>query len=177
MREDDYARRQPRADPLRADPLPQPARPYPFDDPLAVPPPRRPIPDFPPSDFEDEYDINRPLGGGYLPRGSPFNIGHDDLHPPGLGPNDPFREIIRPRGGGGGMHPTFDDPLFGGRGGQGGSYNPRAPPGARYDPVGPGDGPPRGGAGRSQGDPGGFPSGPGGRPLDPFGGFGNDDFI
>jgi hypothetical protein len=52
-----------------------------------------------------------------------------------------------------------------------------APPGARYDPVGPGDplrdnrgGPhfPRGG--------GGF-GGPGGRPHNPFGGFGDGDFI
>jgi hypothetical protein len=173
QREEDHARRNPQRDPLRQDPLPEPARPYPFDDPLAVPPPpRRPIPDFPPPDFEDEYEINRPARG-YQPRGSPFNIGHDDLHPPGLGPNDPFREIIRPGGGGGGMHPTFDDPMFGGRGGQGGGYDPQAPPGARYDPIGPGGVPPRGGAGRFPGGQGGL----GGRPPNPFGGFGGNDFI
>ena len=174
MREEDHTRRQPRADPLRADPLPLPARPYPFDDPLAAAP-RRPIADFPPPDFEDEYEINRPRGGGYLPRGSPFNIGHDDLNPPGLGPNDPFLGsggILRP-GMGSGMHPTFDDPLFGGRGGQRGGYDPQAPPGARYDPVGPGDGPPIGGSGRFPGGQGGT----GGRPPNPFGGFGNNDFV
>ena len=99
--------------------------------------------------------------------GSPFNIGHDDLNPPGLGPNDPLRGSFVGGGrmggaGSGGMHPTFDDPLFGGRGGQGGGFNPQAPPGARYDPTGPGDGPQRGGLGR---------------PPNPFGGFGSGDFI
>jgi len=173
-REDEHARRGPRVDPLRADPLPQPARPYPFDDPLAAPP-RRPVGDFPPPGFEDEYEINRPPRGGVpgFPRRSPFNIGHDDLNPPGLGPNDPLRGsfvggggLARPLGGGG-MHPTFDDPLFGGQGGQGGGFDPQAPPGARYDPVGPGDGPPQGRSGRF----------PGGRPPNPFGGFGDGDFI
>jgi hypothetical protein len=174
MREDDYAGRQPRADPLRADPLPQPARPYQFDD-LLEAPPRRPAEDFPPPDFEDEYEINRPPRAGYQPRGSPFNIGHDDLNPPGLGPNDPFLGrggILRP-GMGGGMHPTFDDPLFGGRGGQRGGHDPQAPPGARYDPVGPGDGPTRGGMERFPGGQG----GPGGRPHNPFDGYGSNDFL
>ena len=114
--------------------------------------------------------MNRPLRGmaPLLPgAGSPFNIGHDDLNPPGLGPNDPLRGSFVGGGrmggaSGGGMHPTFDDPLFGGRGGQGGGFNPHAPPGARYDPMGPGDGPPRGGSGR---------------PPNPFGGFGSGDFI
>ncbi|KAH8808845.1 PI31 proteasome regulator N-terminal-domain-containing protein [Xylogone sp. PMI_703] len=155
------------------DPLPQPARPYPFDDPLAAAP-RRPIPqgDFPPPGFDDEYDLNRPLRplGAFPGAGSgrsPFNIGHDDLNPPGLGPHDPLRGSFvggggLPRPGGGGMHPTFDDPLFGGRGQGGGPYDPQAPPGARYDPLGPGDGPQRGA---------------GGRPPNPFGGFGSGDFI
>ena len=96
---------------------------------------------------------------------SPFGIGHDDLNPPGLGPHDPLRGSFVGGGGGfgGGMHPTFDDPLFGGRGGQGrGQGGPQNPPGARYDPIGPGDGPQRG---------------MGGRPPNPFGGFGNNDFI
>lgn len=168
---------QPRAPPTQ--PLdPQPARPYPYDDPLAAPP-RRPFPagDFPPPDFEDEFEINRPPrgGGGGLRMpggGSPFNIGHDDLHPPGLGPHDPFRGsfvpgrgLPRPGGMGGGMHPTFDDPLFqgprgGGGGGEGGAFDPQAPPGARWDPVGPGAGGPRFGGGRGFG-PGGSPFGGG----------------
>jgi hypothetical protein len=173
-------RRRPERDPLREDPLPQPARPYPYDDPLAVPP-RRPVPagDFPPPGFEDEYEINRPPRGlpGYGGR-RPLNIGERDLYPPGLGPHDPLRGGVGPGAfpggvGGGGMHPTFDDPLFaGGRGGQGQFYDPRAPPGARYDPVGPGDGPPnlRGGPRFPGGHGGGF-GGPGGG----FGGgFGGD---
>lgn len=165
--------RRPEYNPLRDD-QPRPARPYPFDDPLAAAP-RRPFPagDFPPPGFEDEYEINRPPRG--MPGGGePFGrIGERDLYPPGLGPNDPLR--MGPGGGhrgGGGMHPTFDDPMFGGQGG-GGGYDPRAPPGARYDPVGPGDGPPnlRGGP-RFPG--GGFGGGGGGNP---FGGFGRGDFI
>ena len=51
----------------------------------------------------------------------------------------------------------------------------RAPPGARYDPVGPGD-PPQGSLGGPR-----FPRGPGGGfggpPHNPFGGFGGNDFI
>jgi hypothetical protein len=178
QREEDHARRgQAQRDPLRDDRLPQPARPYPFDDPLAAAP-RRPVPGGEPiPGFDDEYDLNRPAGGIGLGGRGPFNIGHDDLNPPGLGPHDPLRGSFvggggLPRPGGGGMHPTFDDPLFSGRGGQG-NYGPTAPPGARYDPLGPGDGPQRGGNGR-------FPGGPGstgGRPPNPFGGFGSGDFI
>jgi hypothetical protein len=170
-REEAHARRNPPANPLR-DPMPQPARPYPFDDPLAAPP-RRPLPhgDFPPPGFDDELDMNRPLRGMLHPlpgAGPPFGIGGDDLNPPGLGPHDPLRGSFVGGGGGfgvgggsGGMHPSFDDPLFGGQG-QGGGYNPQAPPGSRYDPTGPGDGPHHGG---------------GGRPPNPFGGFGSGDFI
>lgn len=166
-------------DPLRDTPLPPHAQPRPFDDPLAAAP-RRPYPagDFPPPGFEDEYEITRPRGtlGGER---RPLNIGERDLHPPGLGPNDPFRGGgFGPSGGiggigGGGMHPTFDDPLFGGRSGSD-VYDPRAPPGARYDPIGPGDGPPglRGGPRFPPG--GGFG---GSRPPNPFGGFGGGDFI
>ncbi|KAK5085682.1 hypothetical protein LTR05_004970 [Lithohypha guttulata] len=168
--------RRPDRDPLRDD-QPRPARPYPFDDPLAAAPRRPgPTPDFAPPGFEDEYDLQRPAGRMPPNFGQPFgNIGDQDLYPPGLGPHDPLR--IGPGGGyrgGGGMHPTFDDPLFQGQGGPAG-YDPRAPPGARYDPVGPGDGPPnlRGGPGRFPGG-GGFG---GGRPPNPFGGFGGGDFI
>jgi hypothetical protein len=164
-------RRNPPPNPLR-DPQPQPARPYPFDDPLAAAP-RRPLPDggFAPPGFDDEYDLHRPLRGMAPPfpgAGSPFGIGGDDLNPPGLGPHDPLRGSFVGGGGfrggpgGGGMHPTFDDPLFGGRGRGQGGFDPQAPPGARYDPTGPGDGPQRGGMGR---------------PPNPFGGFGDNDFI
>ncbi|PGH29606.1 hypothetical protein GX50_07640 [[Emmonsia] crescens] len=156
--------RQPVRDPLRDDRYPEPARPYPFDDPLAAPP-RRPAPagDFLPPGFEDEYEINVPPRGFYPGTGNQPrrpNLGERDLYPPGLGPHDPLVGHFGPQRGGGGMHPTFDDPMFqrgGGRGG-GGEYNPQVPPGARYDPVGPGDGPPMG---RGQGGPG-FPGGRGG---------------
>lgn len=166
--------------------LPDPARPYPFDDPLAAPPqPRRPVADFPPPDFEDEYEINRPHGHRAPPRiggdgRSPFNIGHDDLNPPGLGPHDPLRPsfaggLPRPGGGlfgGGGMHPTFDDPLFagprGGGAGEGSMFDPQVPPGARYDPVGPGGDP----FGARRGGRGPFGGGGRGGGGSPFGGGG-----
>ncbi|KAF3035198.1 hypothetical protein E8E12_001823 [Didymella heteroderae] len=157
---------------------PEPARPYPFDDPLAVPrQPGRPLPEPMPG-FEDEYEVHRPPRGGLRDDRYPVGIGHDDLYPQGLGPNDPLRPHLggglpRPGDGfGGGMHPTFDDPLFRGQGGQGG-YDPSAPPGARYDPVGPGGAPRdnRGGGPR-------FPGGGGfGGPPNAFGGFGGNDFI
>lgn len=170
-------------------PLPDPAQPYPHDDPLAAPPRPRPQPvaDFPPPDFDDELDINRPhagrvplpgpLGPGAAGR-SPFDIGHDDLNPPGLGhPFPGAGGLMRPAPGGGGMHPTFDDPLFGGhRGGGGGDgmYDPQVPPGARYDPIGPGGGiGPFGGGGGGGGDPFGRRGGSGsGRGGSPFGGGG-----
>ncbi|KAI9930550.1 hypothetical protein ASPWEDRAFT_50803 [Aspergillus wentii DTO 134E9] len=162
--------RPPQYDPLRDDTLPQPARPYPFDDPLAAGP-RRPAPpgDFAPPGFEDEFEIYRPPRGFNPGNGGGRNptIGDRDLYPPGLGPNDPLRGGVGPGlggGGGGGMHPTFDD-LFGR--GQGGGYNPQAPPGSRYDPVGPG-GP--GGGGPFGGGRGPFGRGSGGG----FGGFGGD---
>ncbi|KAI1767280.1 PI31 proteasome regulator N-terminal-domain-containing protein [Hypoxylon sp. FL1150] len=172
-REDaDEAGRRPPRQPVMPDPLPQPAQPYPYNDPLN-PLPRNPVPsgDFPPPGFEDPYDINRPARSPLYPGRSPFgNIGADDLHPPGLGPHDPLRPNLGiggglPRPGGGqGMHPTFDDPLFRGPGGDNGDIDPQVPPGARYDPIGPG-GLPRLGGRR----PGGGGSGFGG-----FGGFGGD---
>ncbi|KAL5340267.1 PI31 proteasome regulator N-terminal-domain-containing protein [Aspergillus crustosus] len=165
--------RAPRHDPLRDDPQPPPARPYPFDDPLAIPP-RRPGPpgDFPPPGFEDEFEIQRPPRGYPTGGRHPLNIGERDLYPAGLGPNDPFRGMGPGYGGGGGggMHPTFDDPLFGGSGG--GGYDPHAPPGARYDPVGPGQGPPFGRGRGPRGGPGG-PGGLGGG-FGGLGGFGGD---
>lgn len=177
--QDPAPERQPPAyNPLRRDD--PPARPHPLADP-SIMPRRPPVPagDFPPPGFEDEYEIQPPprgwppAGGGGL-----GGYGERDLYPAGLGPNDPMRGGVGPgfRGGGsgGGMHPTFDDPMFCGRGGEGG-YDPQAPPGARYDPVGPGMGPPRGaGGGRFGGGGGG---GFGGAPPNPFSGFGSGDFI
>lgn len=149
----------------------------PFPHPGLLPDMARPRPgpvgDFPPPDFEDEHEINRPprAGGGFImPGQSPFNIGHDDLNPPGLGPHDPLRSsfigggLPRP-GGSSGMHPTFDDPLFGGQGSQEYGYDSQAPPGARWDPVGPGGGPR-------------FPGPGSGRGNNPFGGgFGGGHII
>ena len=109
--------------PLRDDRLPPLAQPRPYDDDPLAAEPRRPFPagDFPPPGFDDEYEINRPRGGIGGER-RPLNIGERDLYPQGLGPHDPLR------GGGfgpsgGGMHPTFDDPMFGGRAGGGGGYD------------------------------------------------------
>lgn len=67
--------------------------------------------------------MNRPTRGGFGGERRPLNIGERDLYPPGLGPHDPLRGGgFGP--GGGGMHPTFDDPMFGGRGGGGaGGYD------------------------------------------------------
>ncbi|KAK3324584.1 PI31 proteasome regulator N-terminal-domain-containing protein [Cercophora scortea] len=175
---------QPQPHPQFPNPLPQPAIPNPYPtgiDPAFAPPSRPPVPtpagDFPPPGFDDEYDINRnqqPLLRGGPPMRSDY--GRSDLYPPGLGPDDPvsWSGIPQPwapggSGGGrtGGMHPTFDDPLFqgpgGGQGGGAGSgYDPQAPPGARWDPLGPG-GAPRSGGGRPGGrGNGGFGSGFGG---------------
>ena len=130
-REQERTEREDRGSRPRTDePLPPAAQPRPFNDPLADGP-RRPVPvgDFPPPDFEDEHQILRPGGrGGYPGERRPLNIGERDLYPPGLAPHDPLR-IGGPLGGGvrggGGMHPTFDDPLFGGDGGGYGGYNPR----------------------------------------------------
>jgi hypothetical protein len=172
-------------DALRDDSLPQPARPRPLDDPLAAAPQRsKPPVDFAPPGFEDEHQMNRyperylgglgsgppglgggpaGLGDGPAGLGDPGSIGRRDLYPQGLAPNDPFNGRMGGYGSGGGMHPTFDDPLFGGRGNGSGGYDPRAPPGARYDPVGPGEPP----VGRNRG-----PFGNNGRGGGGFGGFG-----
>jgi hypothetical protein len=167
-REDDM----PRRDPLREDRDPR-AQPYPLHDPLVQPrQPRGPMPEPMPG-FEDEFEAQRPMRGIGQPGGGFPRIGERDLYPQGLGPNDPLRGGIGPGFGGpmggGGMHPTFDDPLFAGQGGRGGGgFNPQAPPGSRYeDPFGPGG--PAGGHPRG--------AGMGGRPPNPFGGFGDGDFI
>jgi hypothetical protein len=156
---------------------PEPARPHPFDDPLARPRDNRPLPEPIPG-FDDELDHNRQPRGNLRDGRYPVGIGHDDLYPPGLGPHDPLRPHLGPGlprlggGFGGGMHPTFDDPLFRGGGGAGG-YDPMAPPGARYDPIGPGGAPRDNRSGPRFPGGGGF----GGQPPNPFGGFGDGDFI
>ncbi|KAG9247685.1 PI31 proteasome regulator N-terminal-domain-containing protein [Calycina marina] len=157
--------------PLPHDPAREPARPHHFNDPLAAAPRPRPQPDGFIPDFDDEYDLNRPLRGmtptfpGADGRAL-FGIGHDDLYPHGLGPHDPLRGSFVPGGGfgggsgNGGMYPDFNSPLFGG--GQRPNFNdPRAPPGARYDPPGP-----------TQAPQGGYR-----RPPNPYDGFGGNDFI
>ena len=150
-------------DPLREDRDP-PARPQPLHDPLAQP--RRPMPEPMPG-FEDEFEVLRPPRGG-MPGGGMPRYGDRDLYPQGLGPRDPLYGGVGPGlgpPGGGGMHPTFDDPLFAGQGRRDPGYDPQAPPGSRYDPIEPGGGMhPRG-------------AGMGGRPPNPFGQFGDGDFI
>jgi hypothetical protein len=131
-------------DPLRAI-QPPPARPYPlhgeddFNNPLALPPYRRPHPvgDFPPPGFEDEYELTRPgrrgMGIGPFAGGGGVGIGHDDLYPTGLGPHDPLRPSLLPPGqrgpgggaGSGGMHPSLGDPLFFGGAQPPQEYDPR----------------------------------------------------
>ncbi|KAI0523640.1 PI31 proteasome regulator N-terminal-domain-containing protein [Xylaria bambusicola] len=152
------ARRPPRR-PVTPDLMPEPAKPHPFDDPLSAIPQRPPVPhgDFPPPDFEDPYDINRPPGppSHFAPGYRPFgDIGADDLNPPAIGPTDPLRPGRGMPGGVGearGMYPSIPD--LGGWGRQpgigGGSlgFDEQVPPGARYDPIGPG-GHPRWGGGR-----------------------------
>jgi len=108
-------------------------------------------------DFEYPYDLNRPLP--HYPRGNhPLSIGSDDLNPhpnpynimdpdgAGLSPMG----LPRPQPGQGGM---FMDIRGRGRG----DRPPGVPPGARWDPIGPGRG--RGGS------------------PNPFGGYASDDFI
>lgn len=105
----------PSLDPLQGDHLPPSAQPRPLGDPLSGSYRPHPVADFPPPGFEDEYEINR-LPGGLGGARRPLNIGERDLYPPGLGPHDPLRGGgFHPVGGltgGGGMHPTFDDPIF-----------------------------------------------------------------
>lgn len=117
---------------------------------MARPRPAAPMGDFPPPDFEDEHQMQRPSRPGVVfPGGrSPYNIGHDDLHPPALGPRDPFTPsltspaLLPGHVPASGMHPTFDDPLFDRQGPRGqappAAYDPQLPPGARWDPIGPG---------------------------------------
>ena len=128
-------------------------------DPLRIPPRRRYDPE-PMPDFEDPYELNQPPRPFPRAGNDPLSIGHDDLNPPGL--SSPFNPM------GGGIGPT-GLPRPGSQTGQGGMFMdirgrgrgsrpPGVPPGARWDPIGPG-----------RGFPGGGPN--------PFGGFRDDDYI
>jgi len=137
----------------------QPRNPNEDDDPLRIPA-RRPRDPEPMPDWEDPYDLTRPSPLFPQPRGNPLSIGHDDLIPPGLAnPFPPLGGEIGPDGlprpgvgtGQGGM---FMDIRGRGRG----QRPPGVPPGARWDPIGPGRGGPAGGP-------------------NPFGGYVDDDFI
>ncbi|THH13274.1 hypothetical protein EW146_g6926 [Bondarzewia mesenterica] len=127
-------------------------------------PPARPAPMTPP--FAPERPFNLPFPAH---PDNPLEIGRRDLDP---FPDNPFAppSLFPPRGGGNGMYVGRDHPIFGiGRQGNGGTptrgpwggngYLPPmgAPPGARFDPVGPGRGPlpGRGGPNPRGGPPGG----------------------
>lgn len=109
------------------------------------PPPARPEPDVPPYG----PDLSSPL---HIPPGNPLEIGRRDREP---FPRNPFAPpSLFPDSDGDGMfvgpnHPIFG-PALGGRGERGpwggdGFLPPMgAPPGARFDPVGPGPLPGRG---------------------------------
>jgi len=161
------------------------------DDSVMAPPdpfgtrPSRGMPsnDLLPPGFEDPLSMygnpRANAGGSGFPGGQhPFAIGGSDLYPAGLDPNSGMRPYFGPGVGpgapgghmGGGMHPTFDDPLFGGRQ-PGGQPNPQQPPGARWDPLGP-PGPNFGGPGGMGGPGGRFGGGSGGGFGGGFGGFG-----
>lgn len=134
---------------------PQPARPQ------AGPPP-------------DAPHLN-PYGDRVYPPRNPLEIGRSDLDP---FPTNPFAPpSLFPRGGGDGMFVGPNHPIFGDRGGNdprrgpwgGDGFLPPlgAPPGARFDPVGP--------AFPSRGPRGSFPQGPpaSGNLRDPD----NDEFL
>ena len=141
------------SNPPRSD-NPQPARPRPQAPPQA--------PDYYPS---------------HIPPENPLSIGRSDLDPfPGMNPSNPFAPppLFPPQGGDGMFvgpeHPIFSGRVPGGLGGRAGQegrwggdgFLPpmSAPPGARFDPVGPGPFPDgigwMGGRGRgNRGPPGG----------------------
>jgi hypothetical protein len=115
-----------------------------------LPPRSRPLQEDGPPGFEDEYEMNRgPRGPFNDNRNVPIPYGDRDLNPPGLGPFPPLQPSIGGYGEGiiGGMHPTIDDPLFrrnlrdpDSRGPDSRGPDLSRPPGARWDPTGPGFG-------------------------------------
>ncbi|KAL2890332.1 PI31 proteasome regulator [Ceratocystis lukuohia] len=157
----------------------EPARPNPYPAPDILDAPRntpRPIPtgELAPPGFDDEHEIQGPLRPLHAPSGlglggrGGLGMGHDDLNPPGLGPQDPLRQSFVPGGGFGrqtgghrGMHPTMDELMFPNQSGDfssgGDMFNPQVPPGARWDPTGPGGRPGRNNGGFGGGFGGGGP--------------------
>ncbi|KAI0321848.1 PI31 proteasome regulator N-terminal-domain-containing protein [Amylostereum chailletii] len=126
-------------------------------------PAARPRPESPP--FAPDRPFNLPA---HLPPQNPLEIGRRDLDPLGLGSNPFAPPSLFPGSGGDGMLVGPNHPIFGQRGQRGGpirgpwggdGYLPSmgAPPGARFDPVGPGMGPfpGRGGLNPRGGLPGG----------------------
>jgi proteasome inhibitor subunit 1 (PI31) len=125
-----------------------------------------------PQPFSPPYAPERPFGEpSYIPSRNPLEIGRRDLDPLGV---DPFSSSfgpppLFPGSGGDGMIVGPNHPIFGQRG-RGATFPNRgpwggdgflppmgAPPGARFDPVGPGLGPFAGGTGL--GPRGGTPGG------------------
>ncbi|KDQ64732.1 hypothetical protein JAAARDRAFT_118947 [Jaapia argillacea MUCL 33604] len=114
------------------------------------PPPARPQPVIPP--YSPESEPGR-IPYSHIPPQNPLQIGRRDLDP---FPQNPFAPPpLFPSNAGDGMFVGPDHPIWGrGRGGFGGNSSPQgpwggdgflppmgAPPGARFDPVGPGLGP------------------------------------
>ncbi|TFK43395.1 PI31 proteasome regulator N-terminal-domain-containing protein [Crucibulum laeve] len=140
------------------------------------PPPTQPNPQAPP--YAPDRDLYRPPSA--FPR-NPLEIGRRDLDP---FPRNPFSPpSLFPDVGGDGMFVGPDHPIFGGRdrggfadrgpwGGDGFLPPIGAPPGARFDPVGPDSMPGRGGFGPLRGRGRGGPPG-GGNMRGPD----NDEFM
>ncbi|ODV94335.1 hypothetical protein PACTADRAFT_51195 [Pachysolen tannophilus NRRL Y-2460] len=100
-----------------------------------------------PPKFDDEYEIqtNAPPAASIRPT-NPLSIGDRDLNPPGLPKHPEMKPYLDPLascsgasgiGSEGGMYPTANHPIFGGRpNGGGNNYgrrDPLHPPGARFD--------------------------------------------
>ena len=135
-----------------------------------------------PQPFSPPYAPERPFGEpSHIPSRNPLEIGRRDLDPLGVDPLGGFGPPpLFPGSGGDGMFVGPNHPIFGrGRGTSppnrgpwgGDGYLPPmgAPPGARFDPVGPGLGPFPGSTGL--GPRGGFPGGGNLRGPD------NDEFM
>ncbi|KAF8623414.1 hypothetical protein AX15_006357 [Amanita polypyramis BW_CC] len=122
------------------------------------PPPARPQPNFPPTGSEN------PLSPRSTFPENPLEIGRQDLDP---FPRNPFTPpSLFPPGSGDGMFVGPEHPIFGSRRDQRDIFDRRgpwggdgflpplgAPPGARFDPVGPGPTPGRDGRGPRRGRP------------------------
>ncbi|ABN67228.2 predicted protein [Scheffersomyces stipitis CBS 6054] len=101
---------------------------------ISDPPVHRRPNDMP--DFEDELEI-RGSASGFGPSSSVLPaIGDRDLNPPGLPRHPemkPFVDPLAQGGNDGGMYPSLDHPVFGGRHEGGNTSRLGVPPGARFD--------------------------------------------